>query len=75
MYRKRYPCFGNYVKDHYSVANIIKKDTKMNSVKIKNGQTNKVDVITEKDIEAVLPNNYLKQGYRLRYNDYSHHYF
>lgn len=31
---------------------------KMNSVKIKNGQTNKVDVITEKDIEAVLPNNY-----------------
>jgi len=32
----------------------------MNSVKIKNGQTNKVDVITEKDIEAVLPNNYKK---------------
>ena len=31
---------GNYVKDHYSVANIIKKDAKMNSVKIKNGQTN-----------------------------------
>ena len=59
---------GNYVKDHYSVANIIKKDTKMNSVKIKNGQTNKVDVITEKDIEAVLPNNYNPSDIKYEYH-------
>ena len=59
---------GNYVKDHYSVANIIKKDTKMNSVKIKNGQTNKVDVITEKDIEAVLPNNYNPSDIKYKYH-------
>ena len=59
---------GNYVKDHYSVANIIKKDAKMNSVKIKNGQTNKVDVITEKDIEAVLPNNYNPSDLKYKYH-------
>ena len=48
--------------------NIIKKDTKMNSVKIKNGQTNKVDVITEKDIEAVLPNNYNPSDIKYKYH-------
>ena len=40
----------------------------MNSVKIKNGQTNKVDVITEKDIEAVLPNNYNPSDIKYKYH-------
>ena len=40
----------------------------MNSVKIKNGQTNKVDVITEKDIEAVLPNNYNPSDLKYKYH-------
>ena len=40
----------------------------MNSVKIKNGQTNKVDVITEKDIETVLPNNYNPSDIKYKYH-------
>lgn len=44
---------GNYVKDHYSVANIIKKDAKMNSVKIKMVKQIKL-MSSEKDIEAVF---------------------
>lgn len=59
---------GNYVSTHYAVANILKKDTKMNSTKIKDGQLNKVDLVTSKDVEAVLPNNYNPSDLQYKYH-------
>ena len=49
---------GHYIAANYAVTDVLKKGTKMNTVEIKKGQTGKVDVITEKKVEAVLPKNY-----------------
>lgn len=59
---------GNYVSAHYAVANILKKDTKMNATKIKDGQVNKVDLVTSKDVEAVLPNSYNPSDLQYKYH-------